>query len=193
MTAILISLAIVLIGGAVDLYCYLHEQGLHKFHLTKFDIGSLKFWALGDRVLIEEDPFRSGYECTTCEGKCRVKCPSCHGTQAKENGKKCSECEEGRILCPSCGGKGGIIVTPDIAQRRPTSGTVVSAGRKCKWLSPGDSVLYSNFAGYVVDLNRAGEPVTLRILHETEILAGMSGHLTLTNLKGKSDITSYAP
>jgi len=194
MTAILISLLIVLIGVLAELGVYIHEHGLHKFNLTKFNVGSLTFWALGDRVLIEEDPFRSGYECSKCGGLGKIACDNCGGTRTR-NGKKCSICADtdGSLTCPECSGKGGLIVTPDIAQRRPTSGTVKSAGRKCKYLKPGDSVLYSNFAGYVVDLNRAGTPVTLRILHETEILAGMEGHLTLTNLKGKSDITSFAP
>lgn len=176
--------------------------------VAKFEVGPLKFWALGDRVIIEEDLFRSGYECSKCEGRCKVKCPDCEGkgkrtttvtTFVTEEGKpeqvsvekKCSSCEEGYITCPQCSGKGGILVTPETSQRRPTSGVVVSAGLSCKTLKVGDSVLFSNFAGYVVDLDRAGSPVTLRILHETEILAGMDGHLTLTNLRGKSEIAAF--
>jgi hypothetical protein len=59
-------------------------------------------------------------------------------------------------------------------------------------MAVGDSVLYSNFAGHVVDLKTAvGQPVTMRILHETEILAGMEGQLTLANVAGKSEISTY--
>jgi co-chaperonin GroES (HSP10) len=160
---------------------------------TKFKVGELSFWALGDRVLIEEDQFRSGYECEQCSGLGKVPCLDCEGIQTKSNGKKCSICDEGRVRCPSCNGKGGLIVTPETAQRRPTSGVVVSAGQDCKTLKPGDTVLFSNFAGYLVDLNRAGQPIAIRILHESEILAGMDGHLTLSNLRGKSEIAAFNP
>lgn len=161
----------------------------------KFELGALKFWALGDRVIIQEDEFRTGYECSSCDGKGKVPCANCHGAGSHSLGgpvKKCSHCEgAGHLRCSSCSGKGALIVAPEIAQRRPTSGTVVSAGQRCKYLREGDSVLYSNFAGYVVDLDRAGAKVTLRILHESEILAGMDGHLTLSNLKGKSEIAQF--
>src|SRR5215470_2066430 len=107
-----------------------------------FEIGGIKFWALGDRVIVREDEFRTGFECSGCSGARQVRCPDCtDGT--KPNGKKCSNCgtqsapgvavgtvqlDPGWILCPDCGGKGGLIIAPDTAQRRPTSGTIVSAG-----------------------------------------------------------------
>lgn len=173
-------------GASVELSTELNQPNI-------FAIGNLKFKALGDRLILEEDPFRSGYECQRCEGRCKVACDDCHGTQTKDNGKKCSVCSDGFVRCPECGGKGGTLIAPDTAQRRPTSGTVRSVGPSCKELKLGDTVLYSNFAGYVVDLARAGGTITLRILHETEILAQMEGHLTLTNLKGKSEIATFAP
>lgn len=158
-----------------------------------YEVGSLKFWAVGDRLLIEEDEFRSGYECAVCGGKGRVTCSNCKGLGTINLGGpdlQCSECGGQRErTCQACNGNGALIVTPDIVQRRPTSGRVVSAGPECKTLQEGDSVLYSNMAGYVIDLNRAGKPVTIRILHEPEVLARMSGQLTLTNMKGKSDIS----
>jgi co-chaperonin GroES (HSP10) len=167
------------------------EMGSTNQAPSKFPVGTLTFWALGDRVLIEEDQFRSGYECTKCGGSGKTACDNCGGSQVTTTGKKCGLCSDGSTVCSGCGGKGGLIVTPETSQRRPTSGTVVSAGVKCEYLKEGDSVLFSNFAGFVVDLARAGSPVTLRILHETEILAGMDGHLTLTNLRGKSEIAAF--
>jgi co-chaperonin GroES (HSP10) len=158
-----------------------------------FDVGSIKFWAVGDRVLIEEDEFRTGFECASCEGKRKINCNNCAGTGVVSHGGptlKCSACDgEGKITCATCQGKGALIIAPETAERRPTSGKVISAGPRCTMLKPGDAVLYSNFAGYVVDLARAGKPITMRILHETEVLARMEGHLTLANLKGKSDIS----
>jgi co-chaperonin GroES (HSP10) len=160
-----------------------------------FDLGDLKFWALGDRVLIQEDEFKTGYECMQCGGSGKAPCGDCEGRGEHLRAgvaRKCSHCENGAVTCPECNGKGGLIVAPEIAERRPTTGKVVSVGDKCHTLKVGDSVMYSNFAGYVVDLQAAGRPVVLRILHETEVLCGMSGQLQLRNYRGKNEITQYA-
>ena len=156
-----------------------------------YDLGSLKFWALGDRVLIEEDQFRSGYECVDCDGSGKAACGDCGGS-GTHGVKKCSHCDHGTVVCPSCKGKGGLLVAPDISQRRPTTGRIVSIGVDCKTLKVGDSVLYSNFAGYVIDLDRAGRKVSLRILHEPEVLCAMEGQLELRTLRGKSEIAEFA-
>jgi len=157
-----------------------------------FDLGPLKFWALGDRVLIQEDDFKSGYECETCGGLGKVNCSNCGGLgRVGAKGFKCAHCEAGKVPCSDCLGKGGLLVTPETSQRRPTTGVIVSCGEACKVLKPGQSVLYSNFAGYVIDLNRAGRPVTLRILHETEVLCAMEGKLELRTLRGKSEIAEF--
>lgn len=162
---------------------------------AKFEVGALKFWALADRILIQEDEFKSGHECPSCDGKGRTACPECHGEgkyQIEGHERSCANCEsKGTTVCTDCEGKGGLIIVPETAQRRPTTGKIVSVGDGVKYLKLGDSVLYSNFAGYVVDLDRAGVKVTLRILHESEVLCGMEGHLTLSNLKGKSEIATF--
>lgn len=155
-----------------------------------FDLGTLKFWALGDRCLIQEDEFKSGYECETCGGFGKAPCTECGGI-GTHGVKKCSHCINGLVICPGCNGKGGLIITPDTAQRRPTTGVIVSCGEACKVLVPGQSVLYSNFAGYVIDLYRAGRPVTLRILHEPEVLCAMEGKLDVRTLRGKSEIAEF--
>jgi co-chaperonin GroES (HSP10) len=159
--------------------------------LGAFELGDLKFRALGDRVIIIEDEFKTGYECGHCGGSGKAPCDQCGGHGAYLRGKvtlKCSHCVNGAVRCPECDGKGGLLVAPETAQRRPTTGKVVSAGSACKVLSPGQGVMYSNFAGYVVDLARAGKTVTLRILHETEVLCEMDGQLELRNFKGKTEI-----
>lgn len=161
---------------------------------SKFEVGALKFWALGDRVLIREDEFKTGYECTLCGGATTVSCDSCNGSGLSATTKhaRCSQCAgTQKTTCPQCNGKGGLLIAPETSQRRPTTGVVVSAGPSCKVLKVGDPVMYSNFAGYTVDLADAGHPVTLRILHETEILCGMEGQLELRNFKGKTEIAEF--
>ena len=176
----------------------LEGQSLQRDNV--FSIGNLKFEALTDRLIILEDAFRTGYECGDCNGAGSKPCTAC-GSTGSRGIKKCSDCEgRGTLRCSSCGGKGGLLIAPQITERRPTTGKVVSAGpgktTEQGTLIPmqiklGESVMYSNFAGYVVDLERAGQPICLRILHESEILCRMEGHLTLSNLKGKSDIATF--
>jgi co-chaperonin GroES (HSP10) len=141
----------------------------------EYKVGDVGFSALGDRVVIVEDQFKSGYECETCGGSGKV--PS---TIAGGKPK----------VCPTCDGKGGLLVVPDNSQRRPTTGLIVSAGELCKSLKVGDSVLFSNFAGFAVDMDRAGTTVCLRILHETEVMCRVSGHLELRAMRNQSEVTS---
>jgi co-chaperonin GroES (HSP10) len=143
--------------------------------IVEYKVGDVGFSALGDRVVIVEDQFKSGYECETCGGSGKV--PS---TIAGGKPK----------VCPTCDGKGGLLVVPDNSQRRPTTGLIVSAGELCKSLKVGDSVLFSNFAGFAVDMDRAGATVCLRILHETEVMCKVSGHLELRAIRNQSEVTS---
>lgn len=152
-----------------------------------FTLGDLSFWALGDRIIVQEDAFKSGYECETCNGKGQTTCDNCSGTK-EVNGKKCSFCDSGTITCPTCLGKGGFLVVPETSERRPTTGRIVSAGDDCVRAKVGDTIMFSSFAGYVVDLDRAGQKVVLRLLHENEILCAISGHLLMRDLRHKSEI-----
>lgn len=139
---------------------------------NKFEIGPLKFSGFGDRVLIEQDAFVSGYEC-----------PDCNGSGISPLNPN--------MTCKSCGGKGvreGGIIIPDESQRKPTTGSIVSVGPDCKYLKVGQAVLFSSYAGHTIDLDRAGFRVVLRVLHETEVLCLMEGHLDLKTVRGKSDI-----
>src|SRR5207245_1700584 len=94
-----------------------------------FSVGTVKFAAFGDRLLVSEDEFKSGYECRTCNGVGRITCDQCGGQGEYGRGGtqfKCSFCGGGgQLKCSACGGKGGLLVVPDIAQRRPSTGQVV--------------------------------------------------------------------
>ena len=173
-----------------------------------FSIGNIKFEAFGDRLIVLEDEFKTGYECSVCGGSGHRHCLPCDGKGTRQSVKgegpfkKCSDCDgKGSTVCSGCNGKGGLIIAPDVAQRRPTTGKVVSAGKgkiatDTGKLIPmqirvGDSVMYSNFSGYVVDLESSGRPICLRIIHESEVLCRMEGNLTLSSLRGKSDIATF--
>lgn len=155
-------------------------------------VGKVGFFATSDYIIIEEDEFRSGYECTNCVGVGKVTCTRCHGTGESGivAGAKCSQCEgSGVDTCEVCYGKGGLLVVPEQSQRRPTTGKIVSVGPDTKQLQVGANVLYSNFSGHAIDLRRAtGQKVVLRILHEKEVLSGVVGHLELSGYSGVTDI-----
>jgi hypothetical protein len=157
---------------------------------NRFSVGSIQFAAFGDRVLIQEDEFKSGYDCEACGGKGSITCPDCEGT-AKIGQKKCNQCNHGVVACFDCGGKGALLIVPEDQQRRPTTGVIVSVGNEAKWLEVGMSVLYSSFAGHTIDLDRAGHKVVLRILHEPEVLSLVYGHLDLRTIRGKSEIAQF--
>src|SRR6266851_3522940 len=155
---------------------------------TWFDVGTVRFAAFGDRLLISEDAFRSGYECRGCSGTGKITCPNCTGSGVVRAKFKCSPCDGvGRIVCPECNGKGGILVVPEVSERRPSTGQVVSTGDKVKYFKVGDNVLYSNFAGHAMDLERAGVKGVVRILHESEILAQVDGHLELRSIQNQRE------
>lgn len=155
-----------------------------------YKAGPVEFAAFGDRLLIIEDQFRSGYECKACDGAGETACDQCGGAGKYKRGErtfKCSQCTNGKVKCAECGGKGGVLVVPDVSQRRPSTGRVVSIGEKVKNFEVGHDVLYSNFAGHAMDLDRAGMKIVIRILHESEILARVQGHLELRSVRKQTD------
>lgn len=125
------------------------------------------FTALGEKILVTLDQFKSGYECKTCKGA----------------GKVTSKVTGNLVVCSDCDGKsvkeGGLII-PDTAKMLANSGVVVSMGDKAmkdtrhvyynKWYERfmfwkakkytydfrlGDRVLFSAHAGSLIP-TRAG-------------------------------------
>jgi co-chaperonin GroES (HSP10) len=160
-----------------------------------FSVAGVTFHAKGDRLVILEDPFVSGYECRTCHGPGTLPCNTCDNGKSKVNAEIiCKICAGTmKYTCPDCAGKGvikGGLVIADKSQRRPTTGTIVSAGamvgykligdryQKMESYEIGDRVMYGSFAGHSVELDDKGRAVVLRILHDSEILAEVAGHLT---------------
>jgi len=104
------------------------------------------FTAIGEKILISLDQFKSGYECKSCKGTGRIS----------------SQFTSNPVVCPTCEGKsvkeGGIII-PDTAKMLANSGVVVSMGvlarERCSEYKLGDRVLFSTHAGNFIP-TRAG-------------------------------------
>jgi co-chaperonin GroES (HSP10) len=147
--------------------------------------------ALGDLLIVVEDIFKTGYECKTCNKnglinfgslqeldiethKTTITCPDCVDGRSYVNPEiKCKTCQgTTKITCPACNGRGGTLITPADAQRRPTSGTIMSVGPDTKHLVPGDRVLYSLFAGSAIQFK---QKAVVRIMHEHEVMVRLHG------------------
>jgi hypothetical protein len=136
--------------------------------------------AIGDRVLILEDDFRSGYECKACKGTGHTDavCKYCNGTtfyKGKEDGGACGDCQVGTSdgrkslgfeLCGVCNGRGASVIVPDTSKRPSLTGRVVSVGADVTLFSVNDRVMYTNYTG--TDFVVAG--VKLRVMRQHDVL-----------------------
>jgi len=106
----------------------------------------------GDRLIIEEDKMKLGFECKKCEGDGYIDkdCEYCHGEKTTDDGMggkvACRFCcvargligiyqGQGKQTCTECKGRGALVVVPQTSERRPTSGIIRSKGpdvSKCK-------------------------------------------------------------
>jgi co-chaperonin GroES (HSP10) len=197
--------------SSADLDAVAEEYRIADETSNLFRIGPSTFEALGDRVLVLVDPFKSGYECQTCGGKQKVRCTECVNGKSHLNPQMmCKHCHGSmEVTCPECEGKGveaGGIVVPDASQNRPESGTIVSVGeyvgmgvhrlfgavrmetREPKQkLTIGDKVLFGRFSGNGIDLETVTkDKIILRILNESEVLCRLTGQLEMRRLRKPS-------
>lgn len=168
---------------ALDMYNWHDNENI-------FSTGPTGWEATFERLLILEDQFRSGYECDTCEWTGKLVCPDCDDGSSRLNpDMKCKSCNATRkIDCPDCKGKGMLLEIPDAAQRRPTTGTVLSIGEDVKTIKRGDTVVYSNFVGEVYDLTGIDsvgreKKIVIRVMKEREIICRIYGHMELKRVK----------
>jgi co-chaperonin GroES (HSP10) len=155
-----------------------------------YHTGPVSWIAMFERILIIEDRFRSGYECDECDETGKVPCTDCVDGHSSLNAEiLCKTCEGSKLkMCEPCKGKGVLLDIPEVAQRRPTTGTVVSIGQDVHTVKRGDTVLYSNYVGEVYDLPGVDQlqrpiTVTLRVMKEREIICRVEGHLELKRVK----------
>lgn len=164
-------------------------------------LGTVELEALGHRIIVVRDEFRSGYECPTCQGKGSIVCDGCGG-----NGKslvamnaRCARCQgQKTVVCPECKGReimdGGLYV-PERAENRPTTGTVASVGELVdpKILKVGDGVMFPSYCGVEIDLtaydlNNEEIPIAMVILSDNEVQTKIKGHLELRRVKRKAAV-----
>ena len=163
-------------------------------------LGTMEFEAHFDRMIILQDDFRSGYECSLCMTKGEIECENCRGSGKSVVVKdgKCSACNgSGKQICPECKGKGATIIVPQNAERRPTTGTIVSVGERVTTYKRGDSVIYPSFVGHAYDmaaLDMQGHEVaaTIVIMREEEALCAVRGHLELRQIKRSAALGTAA-
>jgi hypothetical protein len=131
---------------------------LDKTNKVSFPGFPYTFEALGERILVSIDVFKSGYECKVCGGTGRIKheceCVTCGHSGKKYSAERIEEIRkdlgdsvaESRVamVCPECGGdpasvardvecdachgRGAILVLPEESKNLPTTGVVVSMG-----------------------------------------------------------------
>jgi len=142
----------------------------------------------GDRILVRKDVLELEDACRQCHGRGYLEdsvCIHCDGTQSlrvsDDSTVPCGECQAlgydrekwwatGHQLCTACratGWRAGIVI-PEVAERKPITGIVVSVGPECKLYKLGDRVIHSRFAGH--DMNVAKNE-TFVMMREHEVLS----------------------
>lgn len=109
--------------------------------------------AIGDKIVVLLDNYKSGYECTQCRG----------------TGKMRSTLVENVLRdCDKCDGRGSTIIIPERAQSLATTGVVVSIGPEVKKIKLHRRVICTPQSG--VFLPMKGN-VRIKIYHQHEPLA----------------------
>lgn len=164
------------------------ELGFYNvLEITELGIG---IEALGDKIVVLMDSYRSGYECTTCKGigkiKNEVRCV-CDPLDWDENknvargtrnrfGEPCLECMSNYmqkrkteiVTCPTCKGKGSTLIIPDSAKSLPTTGIVISCGPDVTKIKNHCRIIATPHSGIYIPM-KGNVPV--KIYHEYEPLA----------------------
>lgn len=181
-------------------------------------LGTLEMEATGEKMIVIQDEFRFGTECTACgakdirmisqtEQRSVVECPDCLGSgRVRKAGNKdltvkCSTCEaRGWVVCPACNGTGteaGLIAHPQDRERRPTTGMIVSKGDRVTKYNRGDSIIYPSYCGdfwtlEAEDIHGQQVTVVIGIISENDAIARVKGHLELRRVKSRKALHTAA-
>jgi len=144
-----------------------HEENLSATELVLDDSNKISFpgypyvfEALGKKILVSIDIFKSGYECKVCRGNKKIEtmcvCESTghsglrytfeeintirhelgHTVADARMTLQCPECKGDYVsqrkteVCKACKGQGCVLHLPDSSKNLPTTGVVVSIGNK---------------------------------------------------------------
>ena len=136
--------------------------------------GKIAVEATEDKIVVQLDPFKTGYECKKCGGSGKEPkiCNICQGEGKNRFGEVCKTCEgdQSKFLgqdCRECRGIGSLIVIPESAKTLPTSGRIVSTGPACVSRKIGERVLFGAHTGYFLPFKGN---IKLRILREYEVM-----------------------
>lgn len=146
--------------------------------------------AIGDKIVVLMDSFRSGYECVTCKGTGKVKqikrciCDPEDWSEEKNLprgqknrfGEPCEKCggdfmskrQDLVISCPTCKGKGATLIIPDSAKSLPTTGVVISCGPDVTRIRKHTRIIATPHSGIYIPM-KGNVPV--KIYHQHEPLA----------------------
>lgn len=141
--------------------------------------GKLAIEATEDKIVIQLDPFKTGYECKRCNGSGKEPkvCPTCNGSGLDRWQQLCKACNGEQDLiagkeCKECRGIGSTIVVPESAKQLPTSGRIVSVGPECSKRKIGERVLFGAHTGYFLPFKGN---IKLRIMREYEVMCKIHG------------------
>lgn len=137
--------------------------------------GKLGLEAIEDRILIQLDKFKSGYECKDCNETGVYAACECtrRGTFGeKENGKTChfkDACSRQTVgeVCKTCNGTGSTLTVPETARAIPTSGIIVSIGPAVTKRKVGERILFGAHTGYFLPFKGNAK---IRVMREDEPL-----------------------
>ncbi len=142
----------------------------------------------GDRILVRKDVLELEDACKACHGRGYDEgavCVDCAGAQRVSVGDDqsipCGSCTVlgydreqkwscGRKPCEKCYGTGwraGVVI-PQVAERKPITGIIVSVGPDCKLYKLGDRVIHSRYAGHEMTVAKNESFVMMR---ESEVLS----------------------
>jgi co-chaperonin GroES (HSP10) len=175
------------------------------------------FEALGEKIIVSIDVFKSGYECKVCKGLRKIKAVC----ECEINGRPgfkypldsileirktlgdqiadtrslmpCLKCNGDYVAarheetCTACKGRGAVIILPKESEALPTTGTVVSIGKLAQRLIKDDEWDYKH-GDKVLFSQFAGQFIPCKA---GVLLKILDYNQVITKIEGADDLNSF--